>query len=179
MRLSLLIAIILRLFALYWAVSCVVGVMGNVSVMGMAAGNGMSGYLNLMANLAAPFFYGVIAVLAWFFARLISLKVIGEDDSHVSFSAITAENFYTLGLLGVGLYHAIGNLAASVNWIHFLIVNRAGQSLVHQATGHSLYDVTSSIVPFVAGIALAILSPKIGKRLAKAGKRDGGEDVQR
>lgn len=171
MRLSLLIAIILRLFALYWAVSCAVGVMANMSMMGVAAGNGMSGYLHVASYLAAPFFYGILAVVTWFFAHVISLKAIGTHDTIVSFSAITAENFHTLGLLGFGLYHAIGNLATSLNWIHFLIMNRAGQSVVLQSSGHSLYDVTSSLVPCVAGIALAILSPRIAKKLARAEKR--------
>ena len=169
MKLSLLIAIILRLFSIYWAVTFVVGVLASLGVIGLTSGNGLSGSLELVARLAVPFFYGTISLLAWIFARVISLKVLGENDTEVSFSAITAENFYTLGVLGFGLYHSIGNLAATLNWIHFLILHRAGQSMADQASGHSLYDVSSAAVPCVAGLALAILSPKIGKRIAKAG----------
>jgi hypothetical protein len=40
---------------------------------------------------------------------------------------------------------------------------------VNQEGGLSLYDVTSKTIPCVAGAALAILSPKIAKRLVSAG----------
>lgn len=82
---------------------------------------------------------------------------------------MTAENLYTLAILGFGLYYAIGHLADTLNWIHYLILNRAGQALVNQEGGLSLYDVTSKMIPCVAGAALAILSPKIAKRLVSAG----------
>lgn len=169
MKLSLLIAVVLRLFSIFWAVFCFVGVLTNIAMVGVTSTSGASGVPDKAIPFVVPVFYGILALVAWFFARSISQRIVAEHDAHLSFSEVTAENFYTLGVLGLGLYYAIGNLAATVNWIHYLMINRAGQSLVHQTNGISLYDITSVAIPCVAGAAIAILSPKIGKRLASAG----------
>jgi hypothetical protein len=176
MKLSLLIAIVLRLFSIYWAVACIVGALTSIGMVGMMSTSGMSSVLQGAIQFAVPVVYGIMALLAWIYARSISLRVVAEHDTHLSFCEVTAENFYTLGVLGFGLYYSIGNIAATINWIHYLIVNRAGQALVNQAAGLSLYDVTSVAIPCIAGAAIAILSPKIGKRLAMVGHRSTTEE---
>ena len=138
-------------------------------MVGMMFPGGRPDPLQAAIQFSFPIVYGTLAFLAWIFAGAVSLRVVGQDNPKLQFNGVTAENFYTLGILGFGLYYAIGHLAATVNWIHYLILNRAGESLVNQQGGLSLYKVTSEMVPCVAGIAVAMLSPKIGKRLVSAG----------
>lgn len=169
MKLSTLVAVVMRLFAIYWSVACVVGILSSIGMVSIMFQGRTPDVLQAALQFTAPVIYGTMAFLAWIFADAISARVVGENDPKLQFNQVTTENFYTLGVLGFGLYYAIGHFAATVNWIHYLILNRAGQALVNQEGGLSLYNVTSEIIPCVAGAAIAILSPKIGNRLVSAG----------
>jgi hypothetical protein len=169
MKLSILVAVVIRLFAIYWSVTCVLGFLSGIGIVSMMFPSNTPDVLQAAIPFIVPIVYGTMALLAWIFAGTISLRVVGQNDPKLQFNEVTAENLYTLGILGFGLYYAIGHLADTLNWIHYLILNRAGQALVNQEGGLSLYDVTSKMIPCMAGAALAILSPKIAKRLVSAG----------
>lgn len=169
MKLSLLVAVFLRLFAIYWLVACIVGMMGALGIAGLYSGTGATGGLQFALQFARPVAYGVLATLAWLFAGGISRRVTGATDPELALSEIGPGNLYTLGILGMGLYFALTHLGGTINWLHYLAANDAGDDLIQGVGGLSLYDVTSVLIPFAAGVALSILSPKIGRRLASFG----------
>ncbi len=152
-----------------WAVRFWIGVLGALGMSGIMSPGGGLNLLQIAIQFAAPVFYGLFALLAWIFAGTIARRVTGAVDSELRFSDVTPENLYTLGLLGMGLYYALGNLAGTINWLHYLAANGAGQAMLDGTDGLSLYEVTSVMIPFAAGAAVAVLSPKMGAKLARAG----------
>ena len=172
MKLSILVVVVLRIFAIVWAVRFCVGMIGALGVSGIITSRGGLDLLQIAIQFAVPVFFGLFAILAWMFAGAISRRVVGAVDSEIRFSDVTPENLYTLGLLGLGLYYALGYLAGTINWLHYLAANRAGSALAAGTDGLSLYDVTSVMIPFAAGVAIAVLSPRLGAKLARAGMRN-------
>jgi len=111
MKLSILIVVVLRLFAIMWAVRFCIGVLGVLGVLGMSglmSSEGGPELLQVAIQFAIPAFYGIFSLLAWIFAASISRRVVGAVDSELRFSDVNAGNLYTLELLGVGLYYALG-----------------------------------------------------------------------
>lgn len=168
MKLSILVIIILRLFAITWAVRCGTGLIGTLGLPGLMTSGVRIDLLQMALQFAVPTFYGLFAILAWIFAEAISRRVVGAVDLPLGFGEIRPENLYTLGLLGMGLYYALANLAGTINWLHYLAANRAGQTLLEGEKGLSLYEVSSVMIPFAAGTVIAVLSPKLGRKLARS-----------
>jgi hypothetical protein len=168
MKLSILVIVVLRLFAITWAVRCGAGLISTLGLSRIMPVGVSAAPLQVALQFAVPVFYGLFAVLAWNFAESISRRVVGAVDSELGFSEVRPENLYTLGLLGMGLHYALANLAGTINWLHYLAANRAGQTLLEGEEGLSLYEVSSVMIPFAAGAVIAVLSPKLGRKLARS-----------
>jgi hypothetical protein len=178
MKLSLLVIVVLRLFALWCGVLFVFGLLTGLGMAGVLSSGGGADLLQLVVPLVKPVVHGIFAVVAWIFSESIARRVVGGIDVEVGLAQIQPENLYALGFLGVGLYHALVNLASTVNWLHYIVVNKAGQALVNGQDGLSLYEVTSVMFPCVAGTAVAMLSAKLGRRLARSiDAREAGSTI--
>lgn len=181
MKLSILVVIVLRLFAITWAVRGGIGLLTALGTAQTFHSSPLGRVLETSMMFAVPAAYVFLAFVAWVFAEAISRRVVGAVDVDLGLSLITAENLYALGFLGIGLHYSLANLATSIHWLHYIVVHRAGQSVIDGRDGHALYDVTSALIPCVAGTVIAMLSPKLGRRLARSidrlEKRHPGQSV--
>lgn len=166
MRVSYVVAIVLRLFSIYWIVTAAVGILGGTgSILSMWI-PGDRHALPLFIYLLGPAFYVVLAGVAWFAAGRISRVVVGSEDREIGLHQIQPQDLYTFGLLIVGTIYFLGNFAQVFNWVHYLMFNREGQSLFKTDGQSPLYKISNTILPCVGGATLACISPKLGRRLA-------------
>lgn len=172
MKLSILVAVVLRLFAIYWAIYCVTGLLSILGMFGMEPDIAYSPLQYVIAGVI-PVFYGTLAFVGWIFANAVSLRVTGALDPQLDFNQVTAENLYTLGILGIGLFFALNHLGGIGAATYRLILNRSGTVIIQQDSAEMLSQMSSELIPCLAGVAVAILSPKLGRKIALAAARRG------
>lgn len=119
--------------------------------------------LNLVMFWGAPIFHLAAALAAWCAARSLARRLVATPDPTLEFSALTPQSLYSLAAMAIGLYFALGNLAPMFNWLHFLALQRASPAT---DTRLDLYEITSQIVPCLAGIATFCAATRIGRFLA-------------
>lgn len=160
MRLSLLVAIVLRLFALWWLVCAATS---SLTTLGMLRSPvTRSGTDNLWLFWSVPAAYLIAAACAWFTASRLSRWLVGAPDAPLAMPNITAANLYSLAALGVGLTFALGNLAPMFNWLHFLALRSS-----YPPSAPNLYEFSNHLVPFLAGSLTAACATKIGSLMAR------------
>ena len=170
MKLSVLTIVILRLFSIYWGVTALTGILvalGAINYMGIT-GISIAAFQYVVPFLS-PVLYGMVALLTWRFTESISECVVGKTDPTLSFSEITAENLYTLGIFGLGMYYCLGFIGPLIQGIQALVFTRAFGTWKNQQSGLNLYQVSSQILPCVGGAMAAIAAPKIARRLVAEG----------
>jgi hypothetical protein len=165
MRSSTVVAITLRLFAIYWVVQGVL-MIPNALMTGTLGGS-LSGWLPTLANLLAPILYGFLAFLSWIFAGAIATKVAGQGDPAIPLLQISRGDLFAFGLLVLGLYFFLNYLASSINWLHYLAIK--GPESTKTGDPNTMYELSSQLIPCVAGLLMAITSTNFGQKLA--GKR--------
>lgn len=166
MRVSYVVAIVLRLFSIYWIVRAAVGILGGAGGALSMWSPGDPHALSLIIFLLGPSFYVVLAGLAWFAAGRISRVVVGSEDREIGFHQIQPHELYTLGLLIVGAIYFLENFAQVFNWVHYLMFNHEGQALFKTDGQSPVYKFSNTILPCAGGAVLACMSPKLGRRLA-------------
>lgn len=162
MRSSTVVAILLRLFAINWAIQALL--MIPAAVMTFTIGRGLAGWLPTVATLMTPVLYGFLAFIAWIFAGAIATKVAGQGDPLVPFLHISRGDLFAFGLLVLGLYFFLSYLGSSINWLHFLAINGSDDG----GTGNSntMYELSMQLIPCIAGLLMAVTSTKFGQKLA-------------
>lgn len=162
MRSSTVVAIMLRLFAINWAIQALL--MIPVAVMTFTIGRGPADWLPTMANFMTPVLYGFLAFLSWIFAGAIATKVAGQGDPVVPFLQISRGDLFAFGLLVLGLYFFLSYLGSSINWLHYLAINGTGDG----GTGDSntMYELSTQLIPCIAGLLMAVTSTRFGQKLA-------------
>ena len=166
-HISSVIAVLLRLTAIYWLVAAVVAVIGSLGAIIIPWISGYGNPMNTILFLALPGSYTGMAAAAWFAASKIATLVVAGSDPEIHIREVTSADLYTLGLLVIGAYFFILNLGGMINWSHYLILNRAGEELMRNQGSLSLYEVSSVVIQCVVGAALAVMSPKLGQRLVR------------
>lgn len=179
MRASIIVTIVLRLFAVQWAVTGVVSLLGILGYSTTFPSDSEAQVVYRLQILAVPVSYMVLALAAWFFAASVAKRVVPSSDPELGMIGISARDLYGLGILVVGITAFLSHLATMLNWFHYLILNRAGEALMQGRNGLSFYDVTKEVVPCVGGAILAFASPKIGARLARTGGNQDAEQAGR
>ncbi|GHC47858.1 hypothetical protein [Roseibacillus persicicus] len=163
MKLSHILIIFLRVFAINWLL---VGFFRLFVSIPMLTSNWLSAFY-----LAGPGVYFLAALLAWIFAVKIAKVLIGRADCDVQMAKeITPAMLFSTAFLGIGLYFFLTYLGGSLNWLHYLAITQAGHDLMTTAVDEdsNFYSLTSSLIPCLAGLALAACSPKLGRKLARA-----------
>ena len=164
MKLSVLVAVVLRLFALWWLVLALGGTLASVAMVRSPVSHSAPlDLLNLLMFWGAPAFHLAAAAAAWGAAHFLARRLVATPDPTVEVSALTPQSLYTLGAMTIGLYFALGHLAPMFNWLHFLALQRASPTT---ATHLDFYEVTSQVIPCLAGIATFLAAPRIGRSLA-------------
>jgi hypothetical protein len=168
MRASYIVSIIIRLFAVQWAAQALIAIVAVFGYSATLRHPGEDIIFLWMQLLAAPLSYIALAVGSWLLAGFIAIRVVSDRDPELRIITISALELYTFGLILIGMMSFLSHLAPMMNWIHYLVMNRAGEALMHGKDGLSFYDVTKEVIPCLGGLALAIYSPKIGDRFARA-----------
>ncbi len=167
MKASVIVTIVLRLFAIQWAAA---GVFSLLSIVGLGTSVSLdpnNPMFHWFQMLVLPVCYMLMASATWFCASLISERVVPKSDPELQLFDVGAGDFYGLGVLVMGISTFLSHLTPLLNWIHYLIMNRAGEDLMYGKNGTTMYGVSKELVPCVIGAALALASPKIGARLAR------------
>jgi|GEM_PF-3344978 len=170
MKLSNITTVALRLFAIYWAVNAVIGILALLGSIPYFGGSlGVPGFLGYLIPFIIPVMYGLFALLAWRFAESISRCVVGSTDPNLELQHITAENLYTMGAFSMGLYFTLSRLSDLWIWLYYVVANRTANPVILQQGGLNLYQVSLHVLPFAAGVALVFMASTLGKRLAETG----------
>ena len=167
MRLSLLVTVMLRMFAFSWLVDALFSFSRTFAFPVPLYGTSSEFMANL-ARFVAPGAYLLMATVAWIYAAGIARKIVAEPDPEIRVAGFGVENAYALGFLAVGLWLCLSHLGSLVNWLHYLVVEKAGDDLLTGQHGVSIYDFSLSAVPCVAGGAIALMAPHLGRKMAAA-----------
>lgn len=166
MKTSTIVAIVLRLFAIYWVATAMI-----VAVSLLGVGLITTPLVEVSAYqwfqmLAAPVWYILIAGGAWFFASLIAKRVVPVADAEIGCVEIKARDLYGLGLLVIGVSTFLTHLGPAFSVICRMILDRSGDALTQGQNGRAIFDMSKEVIPCVAGALIACASPKLGARLA-------------
>ena len=163
---STIVAIVLRLFAIYWAAT---GIIVAVSLLGI--GLSTTPLAEVVAYqwfqmLAAPVWYLLLACGAWFFASSIAKRVVPAADAEIGCIEIKARDLYGFGLLLIGVFTFLSYLGPAFSVICRVILDRSGDALAQGQNGRAVFDLGKEVIPCVVGALIACASPKLGARLA-------------
>ena len=166
MKTSTIVAIVLRLFAIYWAASGVIFLTSTLGF-GLVATPlaEIRGY-QWFQMLAAPAWYLLLACGAWFFASLIAKRVVPAATPETLCMESKARDLYGLGLLLIGVSTFLSHLGPAFSVICRMILERSGDALTQAQNGRAVFDLAKEAVPCVVGAMIACASPKLGARLA-------------
>lgn len=167
MRASTIVTIVVRLFAIQWAATGIVGLLAILGDRTSFPSDSEARVVYWLQILAVPVCYVFMASAAWLFAAQVAKRVVPNADPELGLVSVTARDLYGLGILVVGITAFLSHLAPMLNWVHYLVLNRAAEALMRGRNGLSFYDVTKEVVPCIGGALLAFASPKIGVRLAR------------
>lgn len=170
MYLSSIVVVVLRLFGLYWFTAFVINLAAAFGMMNFSLSTGLSGVgrILIFAPFLTPAAYLLLALLTWIFAKRIAKKVSDDVEFEVKNSNFGVEHLYGVGLLVCGCYLFFTNLGGTVNWLHYLAANQAGDDLLYGREGLAMYDVVERLAPCAGGLYLALYSGRFGTRLARS-----------
>lgn len=131
--------------------------------------------LQVALHFFTPVAYGAAAMVAWIFAGGLAAKVTGPADPAVPLAPLTRGDVYGFGLLLGGLWFFLTYLGGSINWLHHLAVSGASADLIQHREGSPIYELSSQLIPCVAGLAVAIRAPQLGRKVAAKTARDPSE----
>ncbi len=166
MRLSTLVIVLFRVFAVYWMISAVLGLLASIHPIAVYSGIGGRDILYLLSMLTFPGFYLCLGILGWVFAASLSRKAVGQIDPTIELSGVNIEHLYALVILGFGLYFFLDHLSLAIFQIsEATMKSRIGiTQLGHPEPVQS--QLLSHLAPCGIGIVLALFSSKLGKKLA-------------
>ena len=101
--------------------------------------------------------YIVLALIFWFLASPIATLVTRKlPDDKLDIGSFSMVDCYNLIFIGIGLFFTLGNMAQSLNWIHYIFKVSVSTSSTYWRTEIDWYSVSESIIPFIIGIVLII-----------------------
>jgi hypothetical protein len=162
----MVVAIILRLFAIYWLVS---GLVSLLTALGSLAGFGHLGWMSFGLVLLMPVAYLLLSLVTWIFAGRIAEKVTGASDPALPVAAISRGDLYGFGLLVTGLWYFLSHLGSALVGLHQLALHRGIDPMLLDGAGSPVHAALRSLVPCLAGMTVALCSPALGRKIvAKA-----------
>lgn len=168
MHLSSIVVVVVRLFAIYWAVSALIALAGTAGIFRFAGDT----VWHLVTQLVLPAFYLLLAIIAWFFTGAVTRKVIQNHDPVVPMMDIRLSHFYSMGFLIVGLSMFLSNVGLMFQWVHWLAVNKAGDMLLNGSENNQISAGADYLIPGLLGLFIAFQSPRFGRLMAKKSQRE-------
>lgn len=141
--------VLLRLFALNWAVTGLSQIAYNVF---MGAQYGFS--YSLLLSLIPPLLLIAACVVTWWLAPAISRLLARGNDGAASLQGVTQSQLYATMFVGLGMYFALDSFADVFNWLHFFAIRSSPDYGFHRENSPSYYNLTESLLTLAAGIAL-------------------------
>jgi len=167
MRLSTLVIVLVRVFAIYWMISAILGFLSRIHLLVDYGGFGGRNLLHFFSMVSIPGFYLVLAILGWVFAANLTRKVVGQIDPEIELGGAAVEHLYALVILGFGLYFFLDHLGSALFQVNEVVMkNRTGPTLIEHREQVSTSELLTHLVPCGAGVVLALFSSKLGKKLA-------------
>ncbi len=149
MPISTITLVLLRLFALGWALRSI----------GQAAS-----LLFLPGSQGAPslFFYNFVplalylafAIVTWILGPAISKFILRNHDTELSLSGVTREDLYATGFISVGTWFVLSSIGDAINWIRYTILHGADTAARYAGEQGTLYDLMNHVITLLAGITL-------------------------
>ena len=167
MPLSSITQVLLRLSALNWLISGLVQLVTTIT----AFQNGALAPLRFLT----PAVLLSAGAACWIFAPLLSMLLTGRLDRAVSLQGVTLESLYSTAFVSLGLWFALANLGNAFNWIHYYISYASTDEGLRASRWNSFYDMTRTIMTFLAGVVLVATGHIWARKLARiseSGPRD-------
>ena len=165
MPLSSITQVLLRLSALNWLITGLVQLVTTIS----ACQNGTLTPL----SFSSPLLVLIAGAVCWIFAPILSVLLTGRSNRSVSLQGVTLESLYSTAFVSLGLWFALSNLGHAFNWIHYYISFASTEEGLRTTTSKSFYDMTQTIMTFLAGVALVLTGHIWARKLAKMSERAG------
>ena len=163
MPLSSITQVLLRLFALSWALTGLV----QLAQTAMQAGY----YKFSGPMLAAPLIMLLMSSIVWRFAPRISQALVRGNDTAVSLQGVTQSQLYATVFVGLGMYFALDSFADVFNWLHFFAINNSPDYGFHHDNKPSYYDLTKNLLTLIAGITLIFTAHIWAEKLTRQGEK--------
>lgn len=157
MPVSSIAQVLLRLFALDWAVTGIIQLAPQVFSVFQV---GFRAYM-----LIPPLIYLVACWLVWRFAPHLSRLVARGHDGEVQLHGVTQLQLHTTMLAGLGVYFTLSSFANCFNWIHFFAVSSSPNYGFHRENSPSYYSLTENGMTLAAGIALILTARRWAEKL--------------
>jgi hypothetical protein len=168
MHLSSIVIVVVRLFAIYWAVTALISFAALAGTWSFVDANGW----HLVVQLVMPVVYLLLAIIAWFFSSVVTRKVIHNHDPMLALMDIRLPHFYSMGFLIVGLTLFLNHVGSMFQWVHWLAVKKSGDMLMYGAADYQISELSSHFVPGLLGLLITFQSPRFGRLMAEKSKRE-------
>ena len=165
MPLSSITQVLLRLSALNWLITGLVQLVTTISAF-------QNGSLTPL-HFSSPVIVLFAGAVCWIFAPILSVLLTGRLNRAFSLQGVTLEALYSTAFVSLGLWFALSNLGHSFNWIHYYISYASTDEGLRATRSNSFYDMTKTILTFLAGVALVATGHIWARKLAKMSERAG------
>lgn len=156
MKPSLITAVLIRLFALNWAIGSVPKIISYFTI--------SSEYVDVSI---LPFIvYFSAAVIFWSFAPHLSKLLAKGFDDTVNGEGITSRQLYSCLFIGIGTYFALSSFGSTFNWVHFFATRHDTPMPFDFQKTPSFYDMSEPLLTLAASITIICLHGQLSRKLA-------------
>jgi hypothetical protein len=106
------------------------------------------------------------AIFIWAIALPIAERISRGVPHDITLGSLTLADCYSVAFMGIGLYYVIGESASVLNLSFYWLKNSAPGN-GNPNDGLSGYDISQSLVPFIAGVMLFVKSRQWAVALAR------------
>lgn len=164
MKLKNIVIVILRLFTLSCLLQAIMKAIPTLIRITVAQKEAT--LIEIITPWSMIIIYIILALIFWFLvspiASLVTRKLPDDKLDIGSFSMIDC---YCLIFIGIGLFYILGNMAQSLNWIHYIFKLSVSTSSTYWRTEVGWYSVSKSLIPFIIGILLIIKAKSWSQKL--------------
>jgi hypothetical protein len=161
MRLTSIVTIVLRIYALLWLTEAVVHCVAQIAESHQTS-----------SITRTPFtFYGIwfvwilVAIIVFVLSQPIARIAVPPPNERVNVGTLSRDDLYCFAFTFLGLYFFLSSIGSAINAIHYnVIISQAKhQDAVQQS--EALYRLTRPLLTLLAGLASLLLAPKLAHKL--------------
>lgn len=178
MKLSTIIVIVLRLYAIYWVVSGISALAAAIPIWSAFAQKLGPEFSKSLGPIQAFEYYGIpslmiiVAVILWFFANGISARVVEGHETTLSFSSLTKTDLYHFAFVFLGLYFVLSSLYTGTQNAYRFFTYDFPLSENDPTKGRYLQPLLGSLVSVAGGLACLLAARKWTRLLLRGESSD-------